>query len=288
MECEINFDNQGQSIAIQRFGSPNNPAILAIHGWLDNGNSFLPLTRQLTEYCLYAIDLPGHGLSSHLPAFANYHFIDGVTLVHQLVEKLFKSPPHLLGHSLGGCIASLAAPVLKDKIQSLILLDALGPLTSIDSEAYNQYSSFITKRTKIRESDKTRGIYKSRTHAAAMRAKSGYLSEELAEILCDRALQKNDDGYFFRHDRKLLLPSAMKMTEKMVMSFLQELTTPCLFLEASDGFSYDRAKMKERLKAPAQLTHKVIEGGHHFHMESPQKTSEEIRAFLQRNTPSEN
>lgn len=280
MESELKFNNQGQTIAIKRYGDPQNPKMLAIHGWLDNANSFLPLAKELEDYCIYAIDLPGHGLSSHLPAYATYHFIDGVTLVHQLIDKLFDSPPTLLGHSLGGCISSLAACSLGNKIQTVIVLDALGPLVCQEEKAYSQYLSFIEKQSLFDSKTKRISYYPNKEMAALMRAKSGYLAKEEAMVLCQRALKKNESGYFFGHDRKLLLPSALKMTNNMVINFLNALASPCLFLEASNGFVYDKKAMKLRLRAVKSITHQVVKGGHHFHMEHPKETASLIRHFL--------
>lgn len=43
--------------------------MIAIHGYLDNSNSFKPIAPYLCadEYYIISIDLPGHGLSSKLP-----------------------------------------------------------------------------------------------------------------------------------------------------------------------------------------------------------------------------
>ena len=58
----------GFSIACKIWGNPDKPTILALHGWLDNANSFAPLATYLeSDFQVVAVDLPGHGHSSHLP-----------------------------------------------------------------------------------------------------------------------------------------------------------------------------------------------------------------------------
>ena len=52
-------------------GPRDAPPVLLVHGWLDNCYSFVPLLTQLPLDKRYiAIDLPGHGHSSHKPKSA--------------------------------------------------------------------------------------------------------------------------------------------------------------------------------------------------------------------------
>ena len=63
------------TIGALRTGRAGAPKLLALHGWLDNAASFLPLLPYLGEFELVALDLPGHGGSegpalSGIPAMA--------------------------------------------------------------------------------------------------------------------------------------------------------------------------------------------------------------------------
>src|SRR5690606_31937171 len=55
-----------------RWGEPGMPRVLALHGWLDNAASFVPLAPLLPGLDLVAPDLPGHGRSTHLPPGTDY------------------------------------------------------------------------------------------------------------------------------------------------------------------------------------------------------------------------
>ena len=59
-----------------RWGNPNAPAVLGLHGWLDNVATFAPLSPLLADLQIFAIDLPGHGLSEHRPSGVRYHLLD--------------------------------------------------------------------------------------------------------------------------------------------------------------------------------------------------------------------
>ena len=53
-------------------GEAQGPKVLALHGWLDNAASFIPLAGQLPHLDLVMLDLPGHGRSAHLGPGAEY------------------------------------------------------------------------------------------------------------------------------------------------------------------------------------------------------------------------
>jgi alpha-beta hydrolase superfamily lysophospholipase len=66
------------TVRVQIFGdrSENRKAIIALHGYLDNSNSFLPLSNFLVDhgYFIAAIDAPGHGLRYFFSKIYKNHF----------------------------------------------------------------------------------------------------------------------------------------------------------------------------------------------------------------------
>ena len=74
----------GRRIALLDNGRQGKPLIVALHGWLDNGASFLPLVPHLDECHLVCVDLPGHGHSDHKPT--PYVFVDWLDDLHQIAQ----------------------------------------------------------------------------------------------------------------------------------------------------------------------------------------------------------
>ena len=72
MTTSFERDAGGLHVAGLRTGTRGGLPVLALHGWLDNAASFVPLAAQLPELDWALADLPGHGLSDHLPADAAY------------------------------------------------------------------------------------------------------------------------------------------------------------------------------------------------------------------------
>ncbi len=256
----------------------NKPILLLVHGWLDNAASFTELMAELNDYRCLALDLPGHGYSDHLPPYASYHFIDGVTLILQFLEALNLNNVTMIGHSLGGCMASILAGGAPEKISKLILLDALGPLTAPPELAAEKYQDFL-KNQKVQKRKGTRQ-YETLEQACQHRAANGYLSADLLGPIVQRGTQQIGEHYQWRHDPKLLLPSPIRMTQTQVVSFLQRVTAPTLLILAKQGFKFDEQMYHARADAVQDIKVQTLECGHHLHIEQPKTCGQLIKDFL--------
>lgn len=269
----------GLFIAARTWGNSTNPPILALHGWLDNANSFEPIAQYLQkDYYLIAIDLPGHGHSSHLPLGMHYHFIDGLFTVVQIIEALKLNKVHLLGHSLGACIASLVAGIAPQYLLSLSLIEALGPLSSPPETSVQQLTHYLNNLNSKHHKE-LKG-YKTFESAVLARAAKGYVSLDIAHKLTERGLIEKNGIYYWRHDRRLLTPSPLKMTEAQVLSCLKEIKTNTFLLWASNGFAFNSKLLEKRVEIIQNLTLKNLDGGHHIHMEQPSIVAEYLMDFL--------
>lgn len=268
----------GHIIACKTWGSPQNPPILAIHGWQDNINSFEPIAKYLQQHVhLIAIDLPGHGLSSHLPIGSHYHFIDGVFAIVQIIQALQRDKVHLLGHSLGACLASIVAGIAPQYVLSLGLIEALGPISSPEETAAQQLSQFL-KSLSASHSKEPKG-YNSMEQAIHVRAARGYVSLEIAQILGTRGIKEKKGSYYWQHDRRLAQVSPLRMTEGQIRSCLQQIEAKTLLLWASEGFSFNTELMQQRINAVPDLTVERLDGGHHIHMEQPEAVAKLLAEF---------
>ncbi|MEG3194051.1 alpha/beta fold hydrolase, partial [Lysobacter sp. D1-1-M9] len=104
------------------------PRVLALHGWLDNAASFLPIQPHLRGVELVALDMPGHGASAHLPLAAEYTVVNMARAIVAAADALGWDRFTLLGHSLGGAVASVVAAALPQRIVRLALIESLGAL----------------------------------------------------------------------------------------------------------------------------------------------------------------
>lgn len=261
----------------QSLGNPQGEPLLMLHGWLDNSASFNPIAPFLAQYHIVAIDLPGHGHSDHLALDNPYHFIDSVTYVQRIVQALQWERFRLLGHSMGGGIATLYAGVAPETVSHLAIIEGLGPLTETAESVVTQVRDYLRKSARILS--RPRHVYHTVDDAAKARAKKGFISYQEAYQLAKRGTVPTVKGVVWRHDPKLYLPSPIRLTEQQVLAFINEITAPVCFIVASDGFRYDESKMQLRRAAVKSLQEVHVNGGHHVHMEDPEAVADVLNAF---------
>ena len=93
-------------LAAHLFGPQQGIPVIALHGWLDNANTFARLAPRLHGLRIVALDLAGHGYSDHRPVGAGYALWDYAHDVLRVAEQLGWQRFALLGHSLGAMVAA--------------------------------------------------------------------------------------------------------------------------------------------------------------------------------------
>ncbi|CAG7828538.1 unnamed protein product, partial [Allacma fusca] len=85
------------------WGDANGIPVLGLHGWTDNAGTFDRLAPLLPKSLYFvAIDLPGHGISSHHPEGLLPSLVDIVLMIKRLVTFHFKwTKFSIMGHSMG-------------------------------------------------------------------------------------------------------------------------------------------------------------------------------------------
>jgi pimeloyl-ACP methyl ester carboxylesterase len=271
----------GFTIAYRTWGEPHLPPLIALHGWLDNANSFALLAPYLAkQFHVVAIDLPGHGLSSHLPPGCYYHFTDGIFNILQITKALGFKLYHLLGHSMGACLASLIAGVVPEQILSMALIEALGPFANPEDECCEQLAKYARQSYETFEQESK--PYPSMELAVQARVKRGYLADKYVSILGERGLQRKDNSFYWRHDRRLLKSTPLRLTENQVLSCLNNIRTKSCLIWAKTGFDFNQESIKQREAAVKNLEIYHLEGGHHVHMEHPDTVAQCLEEFYQR------
>lgn len=109
------------------------PAVVLVHGLGSRSTHWLPLTRDLgRDHRIVAADLPGHGLA----AMPGRLTIDQAARSLERVLDAQPGPVILVGHSVGGLVATAAALRAPDRVRALVLVEtALSPMTTPEERA---------------------------------------------------------------------------------------------------------------------------------------------------------
>lgn len=253
--------------------------ILALHGWLDNSATFAGLAQQLHGVQLLAVDFAGHGYSEHRSPDASYHFLDWVGEVIRVADELGWQQFTLLGHSMGAAIATLVAATVPERIERVVALEGLVPLTAPAANLPLRLRQHLDQRAAI--ATKLPALYPSVEAAVAARLKASDIKNVAALTpMVERNLRKSVDGYSWRSDPRLKTPSAWRLTTAQVEAFLERICCPFLFVRASPGLAIDSAELSAYERRIAKLEKHELLGGHHVHLENPEVVAPVIQAFL--------
>jgi pimeloyl-ACP methyl ester carboxylesterase len=277
---ERRFPVYGQTLAGLYWDGQGVP-MLALHGWLDNAASFIPLAEHLPGPLL-ALDFAGHGLSDHRPAGLATHLVDHVRDVLEVADQLGWQRFVLIGHSMGAGVASLFAATFPERVSHLVLLEGLGPPATDAGDVAPTLRTAIDQMRGL--AHKRKPLYRDPGQAVAARLTAlGGLEEHSARLLCERGLVKvedeSEDGWTWRTDIRLRTTSSLRLTEQQVEGFVRRIRAPTLLVLAGQGLGGD-GRFAHREAWLAHLTRVDLPGRHQLHMDDPVPVAAAIRRFL--------
>lgn len=128
-EFDVHTGPRGLRLRVSAWGTPtaDTPTIVVLHGFLEQSAAWDAVAKRLAPRHVVAPDHRGHGLSDHVGEGGFYHFWDYVADVDAVIDEVSDGPVDLVGHSMGGSIATLVAACVPEKIRRLVLVEGLGP-----------------------------------------------------------------------------------------------------------------------------------------------------------------
>jgi pimeloyl-ACP methyl ester carboxylesterase len=190
------------TLATQQVGHSKKIAttVVFIHGWLDNSASFSSVISNLKVLSpnshLVAIDLFGHGFSSHKSG-SYYPFHDYIDDLHQLVTKLSPNRLVLVGHSLGALIASCYSAAFPENVSGLIQIEGREPLSEVP-------------------------------HATVSRLRSGVL-------IVEQGITESEHSWQWRCDSNLRCDSLYRMSQAHAEAIMAAIECPQLIILGTNG-----------------------------------------------------
>lgn len=279
---------RGLRTHVRHWGSPGQPKIFMLHGWMDVAASFQFVVDCLRhDWHVVAPDWRGFGLSERVHGDC-YWFADYLGDLDAVLDHYAPSEPvNLLGHSMGGNVAGIYAGVRPERIARLINLEGFGLPGGQPHQAPGRYAKWLDE---LRQPPLMRQ-YAGRDEVAARLMKTNpRLSLARADFLAGHWAAPNPTGQWeILGDPAHKITSAMLYRTEEVMACWSAIKAPVLWVEADDTDVWRwmgpkeqaRIEIDRRIGFIAKVQTALVEdAGHMLHHDQPEALAALIETFL--------
>lgn len=248
----------GIEIHYLRTGGDKPPLVL-LHGLAGNGACWTPLARSLeSEYDVVMPDARGHGASG--TPLHGYRYEDHADDVIELVRKLELARPILLGHSMGGMTAAVAASRATGTFRGVILADPTFLSPQRQREVYD--SDIAGQHRQLLGED-------HRDVLARLRRRHAHRSPEILELQASARLQTRISAF------DVLTPPNPDYRQIM-----GAIGVPTLIVMGDAGVvSRETAQELQDLNANIRIE-QIRGAGHGVQFDQPERFEAVVRSFL--------
>ena len=279
---------RGLRMHVRHWGDADAPKLFMLHGWMDVSASFQFIVDCLQrDWHVIAPDWRGFGLSERVNADC-YWFPDYLGDLDALLDQLAPNQPvNVLGHSMGGNIATLYAGIRPQRIERLVNLEGFGLANTVPAQAPGRYAQWLDE---LRNPPVMR-LYASLTEVAQrLRKNNPRLSAERAEFLAEHWSAANAEGqWHILGDPAHKIVSATLYHTDEVLACWRNISAPVLWVEAEHTDMWRwmgpkaqvRAEIDRRMAEIPNVTPALIpDAGHMLHHDQPEKVAALIEDFL--------
>lgn len=300
---EIEIETRTGTIAAQwwrpKSSQSNAVPIILCHGWQDNAQSFATLIPLLpSQFSYLAIDLLGHGRSSHLAKGYAYHSVDTVSILEQIRRKFQWPKLSFIAHSMGAVICFLYASAFVNNVNLVVALDTLKPQALNPKVKANMIRSRTLKLFHTMEllEDSIKKLPEYTMDELVERVLEGSLysvNRDKAKYLLARGSKpspNHPDKFVITRDIRVKYMQFNYMDHKTCLELMKNIKAPYLFIQGSASeFTEPSHRLQESINAftkcnPRFETMKV-KGTHHLHLNTPELISKRISIFLEKYHP---
>ncbi len=259
--------------------------VVLIHGFLDLGAGWIETVEAgLGErYHVVAPDMRGHGDSDPVGAGGYYYFADYLADLHELVTQVGRGSVSLVGHSMGGGVASYYTGSYPERIRSLALLEGIGPPPQQEAGPA-RVQTWLSSWQRVRERP-PRSYASIEEAAARLREHDPLLSHELSLALAERGTRRDEKGGLrFKHDPLHATPGPYGFDRAAAERFWRAVKCPVLLVDASQSaFRLAPDDLAWRRACFANVREVTLEGaGHMMQRHRPAELARVLADFLDR------
>ena len=260
--------------------------VVLIHGFLDTAWGWQPMVEAALAagFHVVAPDMRGHGDSDWIGPGGYYHFPDYLADLHEVVAQVGRTRVSLVGHSMGGSIASYYAGAFPERVHRLALLEGLGPPETKEPMPA-RVATWLAAWKKVRE--RSPKSYASVDEAAARIVEHDPLvSKEVARFLAEKGTTTALGGRIrFKHDPLHATPGPIGFSLATAEQFWRRVKCPTLLVAGAQSMMrHGPAEEARREKCFGHGRRAIVDGaGHMMQRHQPQKLGELLRGFLLEN-----
>ncbi|MDQ2734632.1 MAG: alpha/beta hydrolase [Pseudomonadota bacterium] len=276
------------------------PSLLMLHGWMDVAASFqfvvdaLPIDRHVL-----ALDWRGFG-ASDTPAADTYFFAEYLGDLEMVLDALFgtgRAPIDLLGHSMGGNVATLYAGVRPERVRRLVNLEGFGMPRSSPSSAPKRFAAWLDA---LKTQEQLRPYDSLQAVAARLQKTNPLLRADRAAWLAGQWSKQVVGAGGAAESWQLLADPNHKRASPLLanvdewLECWKRITAPVMWVEGDRtdisiwwGNRFTKAEFHERLNLIADVErHIVSPAGHMLHHDRPEDIARLLETFLSESRPS--
>ena len=259
--------------------------LLMLHGWLDSAETFQFLADHFpSRYRLLALDQRGFGRSGW--ASGGYWFPDYLADVDALLDRFVPDGAiSLLGHSMGGNVASLYAGTRPERVRHLLNLEGFGLAPTESSQAPRHYRKWLDQL----RTTQTFPTYASwQAFIEVLLKRNPRLNPDHAEFIAHAWGRLQEDGRVgLRADpaHRRVNPVLYRLEE--AQACWRAITADVLFIIGRESDLVERVVGLPKIEAqiesnfPAASVRYLSDTGHMMHHERPAEVAALIGDFLQ-------
>lgn len=277
---ERSFENRGLKFAAKEWGRSGSTPVIALHGWLDNANTFDRMLPHMDNFHVIALDLAGHGRSDFRSADSGYEIWHDISDIMTVADEMGWDRFALLGHSRGAIISGLVAGTYPERISHAVLIDGFIPMPADAGGTAKHLAKALHENRRYGSSTPT--LF--RDYESAVRARiNGFvpLEQEAAATLAERGVVETEQGFYWRNDQRLKAASHLKLSQDHLQSFFTAINAQVMLIQAENRhFKPDTRQTEVFGWIPQMQIHKIA-GSHHLHLEeAAEAVAEKVQGFL--------
>jgi pimeloyl-ACP methyl ester carboxylesterase len=255
----------GLTYNVLDWDGPGDTTFVLVHGFLDLAAGWREVADRLsTRAHVIAPDLRGHGDTDWIGPGGYYHFFDYCADLDALIPRVVRKRLVLVGHSMGGSVASYWAGTRPDSVGALALLEGLGPPDQDDSHLPSRTAQWIDSWRAARAKPQ-KPMASLADAAARLRKHDPLLGEALALELATAGTRSIEGGLAWKHDPLHLTMGPYPFRREAAEQYWKRIKCPVLVIDGEKTMlNLPEPERAIRRAAFANHRHVVLPGAGHM------------------------